>query len=238
MPGRGQIAPYHNDVVAEINRILGETVTFFPPNSERWDMARYGSQVTFELVYQDTVISEHAMRMRREDSVSHRVSVFPLRTRYSPYAGTFWVSWHEAWQKKESTDFVLLSTGWTLFEGLAGNQDKIQVLRLDWDQRPHAGSYNAGHPHWHFDHELFISAEPDNIEVAPGLVQIATDTGTGMSRQASIGFVHLAMGAWNSDMDHPDCWQRTYEDDCRNLRDWCVKTLIYLKEQVGGVVNA
>jgi hypothetical protein len=234
MPGKGKIDPYHNHVASDVRTILGERVTFYASDEREWYKVRDGSEVEFELAPVDPVKSETAKRMRREDSTTHRVFVFPLCTRSSPCAGTFWVSWREAWLKKDSRSFVLLNAGWTLFEGLPGDEDKVQVLRVDWDQLPHKGSKHAGHPHWHFDHELFISAAPDKVEVAPGLVEVTTDTAFAMARQASMGFIHLAMGAWNKDKDHPECWQRTYEEDCQQLHDWCVKTLRYLKEQVGG----
>jgi hypothetical protein len=229
MPGRGKIRPYHNNVASDVKEILGETVTFHPPDEAKWYKADDGSEVEFELVPVDTVRSEVARRMRQ----MHRVYVFPLSTPLSLRLWTFWVSWHETWLKEDSTNYVLLNAGWTLFEGMPGDREKAQVLRLDWDQLPHRRSQRAGHPHWHFDHELFIVAEPDKVQVAPGLVEVHTDEPFPMARQASVGFIHLAMGAWNKDMDHPECWQRTYENDCRQLRDWCVKTLRYLKEQVG-----
>ena len=222
MPGRGEIEPYHNGVACEVRTVIDARVTFRTPVPAKWYKVRDGCEVEFELVPVDTVKSEVARRMRR------RVFVFPLSTPSSLHLCTFWVSWHETWKKQDSTNYVLLNAGWTLFEGLSGNPDKAQVLRVDWDQLPHKGSQNAGHPHWHFDHELFIPAEPDT----PGLVEVSKDDAFAMARGASVGFVHLAMGAWNKDMDHPKCWQRTYEDDCQQLRDWCVKTLRYLKEQV------
>jgi len=228
MPGRGEIEPYHNGVACEVRTVIDARVTFHTPYKGEWYKVRDGCEVEFELVPVDTVKSEVARRMRR------RVCVFPLSTPSSLRLCTFWVSWHETWLKQDSTNYVLLNAGWTLFEGLPGNQDKAQVLRVDWDQLPHKGSKRAGHPHWHFDHELFISAEPDKVEVAPGLVEVYTDDPFSMERWASVGFIHLAMGAWNKNTDHPECWQRTYEDDCQQLRDWCVKTLRYLKEQVGG----
>jgi len=230
MPGRGTIGAYHNDVASDMRRVLDARMTFHPTDQAEWYKVRDGCEVEFELVPVDTVKSEVARRMRREDGQIHRVSVFPLSTPSSFRLCTFWVSWHETWLKQDSTNYVLLNAGWTLFEGLRGNPDKAQVLRVDWDQLPHKGSQNAGHPHWHFDHELFIPAEPDT----PGLVEVSTDDAFAMARGASVGFVHLAMGAWNKGMDHPECWQRTYEDDCQQLRDWCTKTLRYLKEQVGG----
>jgi len=234
MPGSAEIGPYHNSVASDIKKILDETVIFHAPTKVRWDKTRDGSEILFELVYRHPLESEHAKRMRRENGTAHRVSVFPLCTGSSLCAGTFWVSWHESWQKQDSKDFVLLSAGWTLFEGLAGNQDKVQVLRLDWDQRPHAGSRDAGHPHWHFDHELFISAGLDRVEVGEDLVEIPTEDAFGRARKASLGSIHLAMGAWNKDMDHPECWQRTYENDCQKQSDGWVKTLRYLKQQVAG----
>jgi len=234
MPGRGEIEPYHNDVASDVHTVIDVRVTFHPTDpAESYEIPE-GSEVQFELAPVNFVESETAKRMRREGSTAHRVFVFPLSTPSSYYLGTFWVSWHEAWRKQDPINFVLLNAGWTLFEGLPGNQNKAQVLRVDWDQLPRRGSERAGHPHWHFDHELFIRAEPDKVEVAPGLVQVHTEDPFVMQRGTSVGFIHLAMGAWNEDMEHPECWQRTYEDDCRQLRDWCIKTLRYLKEQVEG----
>lgn len=233
MPKRGDIGPYHNKIVADVKEILGERVTFHAPSGEKWYSARDGCGIEFDLISLDPVTSEPAMRTRREDSATHKVDVFPLSTPSSCYLGTFWVSWHESWLKQNSRDFDLVNAGWTLFEGPRGNLYKVQVLRVDWDQLPHARPY-AGHPHWHFDHELFISGEPDKVAVPPGLVEVTTESAFTMAKQASVGFIHLAMGAWNERMDHPECWQRTYKHDCQQLRDWCIKTLRYLKDQVGG----
>ena len=237
MFGRGEIGAYHNDVAADVREVLGKDVTFFPSDKEKWYDVPGGHEVEFELILINHLERETAQRGRGEDASSQRVFVLPLCTRADACAGTFWVSWHETWQKekkKGSKSFILLNSGWTLFEGLPSDPRKFQVLRVDWDQLPHKGSLQAGHPHWHFDDDLFISAEPATVEVAAGLVRTATGTAPEMPRKASMGFIHLAMGAWNKDMDHPGCWQRTYEDDCQQLRDWCRKTLIYLKEQVGG----
>jgi hypothetical protein len=220
-------------VAADVAAVLGGRVTFEPSDEAKWYRCRDGSQVEFELVPADPTMSEPATRIRRDGGQIHRVFVFPLSTPSSPYQHIFWVSWHETWLKQDSTDYVLLSAGWTMFEGLSGNQAKHQVLRVEWDQLPDRRSKRAGHPHWHFDHELFVSAEPGTVEVAPGLVEITTDAPFTRPKQAAVGFIHLAMGAWNRDNDHPECWQRTYEGDCGQLRDWCVKTLKYLREQVG-----
>lgn len=234
MPGRGKIEPYHNALVADVHEILGVDVTFQPLPNENWYNVRDGAEVEFDLIYVDSLMSETAKRMRREGSKTHRVSVFPLSARSSSSVGTFWASWHEAWSKQDSKSFVLLNAGWTLFEGLS-RMDKVQVLRVDWDQLPHRWSGQAGHPHWHFDHYVFLSEEQEMVEVAPGLMEEKADTTTfSGGRKSSIGFIHLAMGAWNSGINHPECWQRTYEDDCWQLHEWCTKTLRYLKDQVRG----
>ncbi len=237
MLGSGEIRTYHNNVASDVRGILGKDVTFRALGTENWHRVPEGQEIAFELIPTDQCERETAFRGRGEGAMTQRVFVLPLCTRSHICAGMFWVSWHETWQKekkKGSEKFILLNSGWTLFEGLPGNSRKFQVLRVDWDQLPHRGSLQAGHPHWHFDDDLFISAEPATVKVAPGLVRTATGTTPEMPRKASMGFIHLAMGAWNKDIDHPGCWQRTYEDDCQQLRDWCRKTLMYLKEQVEG----
>jgi hypothetical protein len=233
MPGIGEIGPYHNNVASDVHRILDVRVTFFSPTQQKLNKIREGSQVLFDLVPQNPAKYEPATRMLREDRKTHKVFVFPLCTYSNSSENRFWISWHEAWLKQNSINFVLLNAGWTLFEGLPGDQEKNQVLRVDWDQLPHRGSERAGHPHWHFDHELFISDKPDRIEIAPDLVQVPSEEPFVMRRETSLGFIHLAMGAWYENKEHPECWQRTYNDDCRQLRNWCTKTLRYLKEQIG-----
>jgi len=199
-----------------------------------WAKLGNGAQVDFELIPKDPIAGEAAQRMRRQGKPQHRVSVFPLNAESKSHVGDFWVSWHEAWKKRESQRFSLLNAGWTLFEGPRGNEDKTQVLRVDWDQPPHTGDVHAGHPHWHFDHEVFLSLVEEEVEIAPGLVEVTGAGGPSAGRQESVSHIHLAMGAWNSGADHPECWQRTYDEDCGQLYDWCTKTLEYLKDQVGG----
>jgi hypothetical protein len=232
MPGRGNITAYHNRLAADVRRRLGARVTFYPLDDTRWYKARDGSAVDFDLVPVDPLTSEVALRMRREDGSTRRVSVFPLTSNSSWCLGTFWGSWHETWRKQGIQTFILLNAGWTVFEGLPGTIDKTQVLRVEWDQLPHKGSRQAGQPHWHFDHEVFLSWGREKTEVAPGLVEVNGEQDASVSKITSIGSIHLAMGAWNKERDHPECWQRTYENDCEELRDWSAKTLMYMKEQV------
>lgn len=236
MPDRGQIDAYYNDVVQDAKDVFGVPVAFRAILRENWYKIRTGGEIPFDLVPLDPLRSETAVTARRRDKTRHRVYVFPLCDVSSACIGTFWVSWHETWQKRtgNSGAFVLLSAGWTLFEGLCGSENKTQVVRVDWDQLPYRGQARAGHPHWHFDHELFLTPECAEEEVRPGLVQVMPTPIGSVGKRTSIGFIHLAMGAWKEGMGHPECWQRDYGGDCAQLRDWCIKTLVYLKEQIAG----
>ena len=231
MPGRGhgKIGAMHNRIAADLRKILSLTVAFHP-SDKNWYKVRDGTELEFALVYRKSEIAEGALRMR---GGNRRVSVFPLNSNGTSRVGTFWASWHEAWRKESDGSFALLSAGWTLFEGSPGSRDKVQVLRADWDQLSHKGSKEAGHPHWHFDHEVLLSMEEEKADT-PGLVEVTRGATVAEGGAASVGHIHLAMGAWNQDKNHPECWQRTYEDDCGQLRDWCVKTLQYLKGQING----
>lgn len=228
MPDQKQIAAYHKRVAADVRRILNICIKF--QLSDRWAKARNGAELVAELQPEDCVSTEIALRGRQ--GKEHRVFVFPLNQGSDSLLGTFWVSWYENWRKQNSGDFVLLNAGWTMFEGLPGNQDKIQVLRADWDQLQHEkGSKDAGQPHWHFDHDIFLAMEQERIEVGNELIELTEAIPDPSGEAASVGSIHLAMGAWNDGVEHPQCWQRSC-DDCDRLRDWCIKTLLYLKDQV------
>jgi len=230
---RGKIEAYHNDVISDVREVLGKRVIFFPSDEVKWHRVPANREVGFELIPEDHLERETAQMGRGEDNADQKVFVLPLCARLSAFGGGFWVNWHETWRKNSSECFILLNSRWTLFEGQPGDPRKYQVLRAEWDQLPHKGSRQAGHPHWHFDDDLFMSGGPASVEVAPGLFQTTGGLTPEVPRKTSAGFIHLAMGTWNRDMDHPACWQRTYEDDCQQLRDWCNKTLRYLRAQVG-----
>jgi hypothetical protein len=134
MLGRGEIEAYHSNVTSDVRKVLGKRVTFLRSDKEKWYEVPEGHEVKFGLIPINHLERETAQRGRGEDVTTQRVFVLPLCTRSSACAGTFWVSWHETWQKekkKGSKSFILLSSGWTLFEGLPGDPRKFQVLRVD-----------------------------------------------------------------------------------------------------------
>ena len=221
----------HNKIAADLGPIFSRQLAFLPANTGEWHKARTGTELQFALVPAKGEIDESALRMM---GGSRRVSVFPLNLEATSRLGVFWASWHETWRKESQKTFLLLSAGWTVFVGPEGSRDKVQVLRAEWDQLPHKGSKEAGHPHWHFDHEVFLSVTGEMSEVAPALVEVTRDRAGVQAAATTISYIHLAMGAWNGREANPECWQRTYEGECGQLRDWCIKTLRYLKGQLDG----
>lgn len=234
MPGSGKIGSYHNRVAEKMKEIFNERVRFYSPEVQRWEDVCEGSHVNFDLCYYDQIRADTALRRCRENSRSNWVCVFPLCSSSNSYSSRFWISWHETWLKENSSNYILLNSGWTLFSGLQGNQEKNQILRVEWDQLPYQGNERAGHPHWHFDHELSIPIQLERIKVVSDDLTEIIETPYEEDPLVSVGFIHLAMGAWNASEEHPKCWQRNYGNDCRQLQDWCIKTLKYLKEQVAG----
>lgn len=229
MPGFGAINAYHNKVAEAIGQVLRVRVKILEtPGQGTWKNCREGTEISFNLEWFDIVRSETARRIRGGRPT---VPVFPLNNDLRESSG-FWVSWHETWKKHSATDFALLTAGWTLFKGEAGIIEKDQILRVDWDQLKHRRSPQAGHPHWHFDHEIFsqvneLREEDEFIDLENAMATLDSEPGSN-----SMGFIHLAMGAWDSKKNNPECWQRTYEDQCKNLKDWCIKTLEYLQGQI------
>lgn len=231
MPGKGKIAACHNNVATELSGIL-DVAAEFRPWPTNWSKVKIGTEIGFDLVPCQPADNDTTLRTTR------RVSVFPLTREPAGDVDMFWVSWDELWQKREGPAYHLLGAGWTLFKGFWGVPQKTQVLRAEWDQLPDKGSKDAGQPHWHVDQPLY-GRKAGEREIRPGLVEapvemLARGWGQDEAEAASESLkrFHLAMGTWDDSKDHPGCWQRSYEQDCRKLEDWCVKTLKYLKDQV------
>lgn len=231
MPGRGKIAACHNNVAKDLSGIL-DVPAEFRPRPTNWSKVKVGTVIGFDLVPCEPTHNDIALRM------AGRVSVFPLTRDLAADVAMFWVSWDELWQKREGPAYHLLGAGWTLFKGFWGVPQKTQVLRAEWDQLPDKGSKNAGQPHWHVDQPLY-GRKAGEREIRPGLVEAPVETlarGWGQdeagAESEAFGYVHLAMGAWDGSKEHPICWQRSYEQDCGKLEDWCVKTLKYLRDQM------
>lgn len=229
MPGKGDIQAYHNRLAREVSQVL-KVAANFRPCPASWSKVQMGTEIRFELVAREFAANETAMR------TAQRVSVFPLTRAPALDMATFWVSWDELWEKREGPEYHLLGAGWTLFKGFWGVSQKTQVLRAEWDQLPDRGSKDAGQPHWHVDQPLY-GPKAGEREIRPGLVEAPVETlargwGQDESESESLNRFHLAMGTWDGSKGHPGCWQRSYEQDCRKLEDWCVKTLKYLRDEI------
>lgn len=232
MPASSQIGPYHNYTASAMGKILNTSIKIGSETIE-WTKVKRGSKIRFELFPNEGIKPVIALIQSHEDSSIHRVHVFPLNVIPKKCVGTFWVSWHELWSKEDDKNYNLLDAGWTLFEGVPENENITPILRVDWDQFPRKGSEHAGHPHWHVERDISMSNEQAKIKQGSDLIEVSMN-GAYTNRPISLGFIHLAMGAWNAKQEHPKCWQRNYEDDCKQLSDWCIKTLKYLNEQICG----
>jgi hypothetical protein len=192
-----------------------------------WSNAAVESRVVFELLYEGTHQQQTAQRER-----GGRCSVFALHANNAADAlrSRYWVSWFEEWQVKVARqDLELCTAGWSVFAG-PPNQEMQQIIRAEWDQLPITGSQRSGQPHWHVDRypQLETQAYDTTTVAAPGdatLMIASTVDGA----QALAG-LHLAMGAWNGKLDHPECWQRL-ASKTDGLLTWGIKTLEYLKSE-------
>jgi hypothetical protein len=201
-----------------------------------WHKAAPETNVRFELQPSNMEFGETALG----PGPKARVHVFPLHPApSSPSSATVpppvahaWVSWFEAWKKVRNTDFALVSAGWSVFWGFRG-QDKIRVLRAEWDPPQPDSPSNYPQPHWHVDARAApqtMVPSPGAIGAAPALEELAVPgSGPRLSGTIDISRVHLGMGGWDNDSLAPACWQRTFSGDCNDLRIWSLNTLLYLQ---------
>jgi len=226
----------HRAVGQESSRILGTKVSIKSLASCDWESAAVGAESEFELIPLNRLQEEIALRGRRR----RRVSVIPLfgaDLTDSSAGHCYWVSWYERWKKPGPTEFALLTASWTVFRGITSYEDKMQLVRVDWDQLCNkVGSPDAGQPHWHFDQPLPVAPHPIGASASGALQEYPpTQVGvTGGSSDAAmsieIDYVHLAMGTWNERKPNPKCWQR----DARRWPDihcWAVRSLEYVRAQ-------
>ncbi len=96
-----------------------------------------------------------------------------------------WAAFLEIWRKRLSNEYMLLGLRWGFFWGTQVREDKLLVLRADWEipEDLHA------QPHWHANqHSCFEIDAP--AEIGPtsaefeGLLELALEG------------VHLPMGGW------------------------------------------
>jgi len=145
----------------------------------------------------------------------------------------WWIGWSEQWHPRTATQrqnqFAFHSAGWRLYCTGKNNNDTL-LVRAEWD-RPNA--VGAAQPHWHFHHR-------QRMDVT-GLLQggnVSTDVQDDSPLTASpdkdvdTTRIHLGMGGWCNDSQHPKCWQFPLGDVQKTVSGWAIATLKYMQSQV------
>jgi len=250
MPSLPDIRGLQRKLNGEASSVLSQRVAIRPqsPDMKEWGRLSVGSTLPFELAPAKGTPWETALRARGGRGPSGRAYVFSLFGATSADGvdtrAQAWVAWYERWTVVARGKFELLTAGWTVFWGLPGEENKIQVLRADWDQVKHTGEFaeSIGQPHWHVDQPVvadgdgirFSSGPSPNIsgELPPQAIhdEAVAPAVASAVRAPAISGLHLAMATWER-AEHPLCWQRGYRGQCEDLLDWAIKTLLYVRGQ-------
>jgi len=227
-----EITLLHTDLKRQIKEILHfSNLTIKQPQGHGdWRKATFGSHVGFEMLYDGTYQEQTAQRDK-----GGRCSVFALHPNDADgeLTGRYWVGWFEEWQVQAARqDFVLRTAAWSVFAG-PPNQQKQQIIRAEWDQIPITGRALSGQPHWHVDR--FPPIQTAVYEPAPVVAPVETNLllACGANGASELGYLHLAMGAWNGQQGHPECWQR-WAKKPEDVVTWGVRTLQYLQSEFRG----
>ena len=256
MPIHQDIGELHRKLSIKASGVLDQQVAIrpVPSHMKYWERLRAGSKLPFELLpHHKGTPWETALRARGGRQPSGRVNVFSLCGVTSADGvdtrAQAWVAWYERWTVVARREFELLTAGWTVFWGLPGEENKIQVLRADWDQIKYTGEFaeSIGQPHWHVDQPVvadgggirYWSGPSPNIpgELPPRVIhdEAVAPTDASAVRAPEIRGLHLAMATWER-AEHPLCWQRAYEGQCEDLFDWASKTLLYVRDHFDPLV--
>ena len=201
-----------------------------PQGGGDWRKAAFGSSVVFELLYAETYQEQTA---RRDMGGSYSVFALHPECAGDALSSRYWVGWFEEWQVRAARqDLGLRTAAWSVFAG-PPNQQKQQIIRAEWDQLPSTGRTLSGQPHWHVDR--FPPIQTAVYEPAPVVAPVETNLllVCGANGASELGRLHLAMGAWNGQQKHPECWQRCAKKP-EDVVTWGARTLQYLQSEFRG----
>ena len=241
MPTAGKIETFHRNLITKVMDVIGWEINISPSCPE-WKAVKPTAKIRWSAFPEGTTPVERAYRDQGD-----RVYVFSVKACADETDPRGWVTWSEKWVKNIKREFELLSAGWTAFWGSPYDDQKVPVLRADWDQpdpdRTQRQQSEAGQPHWHVDRVIPVQdggIGGQAVQRLEGEIEpVVSEDRLSLSRTVpalSMGKVHLSMGTWESDA-HPKCWQRSYDGDCDKLLDWAGKTLQYLQGQLGSKRN-
>jgi len=232
MTSTGRIDRLHATLGRSIRKTIGIEMTV-EPTGDNWKKAASGTVVHFDML----CVEHWAAAQRKRGG---RCLVFPLNPGRTDVDDRAWANWHEEWLCEGRGVFDLIGAGWTFFWGVEGRLGQDQeVLRAEWDQVRHRGQ-SAAQPHWHLDTGVMTAyTRPRRLSISsPGgrtdledltsdqppvpLEEIGPRDGI---QELDLSGMHLGMGGWQNDKDHPRCWQLQVADDCSGLVEWAERTL-------------
>src|SRR5260370_1429109 len=138
MPSTSDIIALHERLTDEFKSdyLLGQWTRIRDVNAPNWQQRKFQGEVGFELYPIGS--PEYGLT-----DFNQKVAVFPLAEQTSngalqeivplTAAPTAWVSWFEHWKKLPTEAFALVTAKWVLFWGEPGDDEKIQVVRAEWD---------------------------------------------------------------------------------------------------------
>jgi len=224
----GEIDGFHAELEKGVKAVLGARVKIRTNIS--WTSSNFRGDFPFELWSTHPV--EFALSRGR------KVSVVALPRsddgqNHRPDLGTSpslraWVTWHEEWRKNPDDSFSLLTAAWTVFWGIQGDGNKMQVLRAEWDQKNDV----PANPHWHVDPTLQVSPLPGEPPlILQALKPVSPSAGAAMAGEGlTIDRSHLGMGGWEHQSPNPS-WRHPSLHNTEPLCLWAVRTLEHLSSQ-------
>lgn len=200
MPSTSDIIALHKTLEDEFktDAMLGQLTRIRDVNKPTWQRKDFIGDVGFELY--PLGAPEYGLT-----DFKQKVAVFPLAQQLTggalkevvplTAASTVWVSWFEHWRKLPTEAFALVTAKWMVFWGEIGDEEKVQIVRAEWDQTTFLENSNspAAQPHWHVDRDLELAEMASNTSALEPI-------GPGISRRVTIQDVHLAMGGWSNEV--------------------------------------
>lgn len=199
MPSTSDIIGLHKSLEDEFktDALLGQMTRIRDVNTPTWQRKDFNGDIGFELY--PLGAPEYGLT-----DFNQKVAVFPLAEQVTggalkevvplTTAPTVWVSWFEHWRKMPTGDFALVTAKWMVFWGEVGDEEKVQIVRAEWDQTTFLENSNspAAQPHWHVDRDLELT------EATASTLELEEIGGGYVSRRVTIQDVHLAMGGWSN----------------------------------------
>ena len=229
-----EIKSIHRKLTTKLGRKFKIFLSLEPPKIVAWKKVSKGTVISFNIFSKDDFQpTDFAIRKR-----GGRCPVFPVKP-FDEFGKGLWAGWQEEWVCQGGDHFDLKGAGWTFFWDIMGKDEKIQILRAEWDQINFQGGH-APQPHWHVDTEFMIPFQKTKsnhtylIEGSSELEEISISVEHSTLEELQPPFhlqdvyisgMHLGMGGWQNQSSHPACWQRSVNGQWVELIVWAERVL-------------